>query len=627
MSRPIENLPWLPAAPLDYPKHVNALVERRTDMGTALRELTRFGLDFVRLEKLGVRVSREQSAGTNLAPLTPLSFGIVSNATTDFFANALRATAVRYGFDLRLTVADFGQPMHEALSPDSAVNQSGSACVLLALDYHGLPLNLQPGGDTQAAASDAIRYIRTLRDGLSRGSGARVILQTIPRPPEPLFGSLDRRMSGGLRQVIDAVNSGIDAIAAETGDMVVDIAGLADTVGLARWHDVGRWHSAKIPFALDFLPIAAEHVLRVVAAWRGLSRKVLVLDLDNTLWGGVIGDDGLDGIVLGQGDGVGEAFLDIQRMAKTLSQRGIVLAVCSKNDDTNAREPFQKHPEMLLKLNDIAAFVANWTDKASNIRAIAKSLELGLDSFVFLDDNPAERDQVRRELPEVGVPEVGDDPALYVQTVLQAGYFESVAFTEDDKQRGAQYLANAQREQIKVEGQSIEEYLRALEMVLQIKPFDTVGLARITQLINKTNQFNLTTRRCDEADVRHWMESPDHVTMQVRVTDKFGDNGIIGVVVAEKKGSDWALPIWLMSCRVLNRRVEEGILNSLASQLREKGAQSVAGVYLPSPKNGLVKEHYARLGFVKTAEADDGRTDWRLDLAGFTARDVPFTYE
>ncbi|MCP4559944.1 MAG: HAD-IIIC family phosphatase [Bosea sp.] len=626
MTLDIASLPWLAPSPADYPARVAALAGRQADLGTALQELARFRLDFTRLDKLGARLLREQNAGTDLAPLRPLSLGIVSNATTDFLANSLRSGGLRHGHNTQITVADFGQPLQEALSAASSVNAARPDVVLLALDHRGLPLSAAPGADTEALANAALSYIRTLRDGLAAGSGARIILQTVPDTGLPLFGSLDRRLPGTLSQVIAAVNRGIDAMARETGDLVVDVAGIADAVGLARWHDHARWHSAKIPFALDLLPLFSDHVMRVIGAWRGLSRKVLVLDLDNTLWGGVIGDDGLDGIVLGQGDGQGEAFLAVQGMAKQLSERGVVLAVCSKNDEANAREPFEKHPEMLLKLSDCAAFVANWTDKASNIRAIAKTLALGLDSFVFLDDNPVERDQVRQALPEVAVPELPDDPALYAPTIFHAGYFESIAFTEEDRQRAELYYKNAQRESIRVEGQSIDEYLRSLEMGMQAHPFDSVGLTRITQLINKTNQFNLTTQRCDEAQVRAWMDSDNHVTMQVRVTDKFGDNGIIGVVVAERSGDGWTLPIWLMSCRVLNRRVEEAVLNKLAERLSERGGGVLHGLYLPTAKNGLVKDHYRKLGFEQVGGEADGSTRWKLDLSTFTPSDAPFSY-
>lgn len=626
MTFDIASLPWLEPSPADYPARVAALAGQQGDLGTALQGLARFRLDFTRLDKLGARLAREQSAGNDLAPLRPLSLGVVSNATTDFLANALRSAGLRHGLNLTITAADFGQPLQEALSPDSSVNAARPDLVLLALDHRGLPLAAAPGAGTDAQAAEALAYIRTLRDGLARESEARIVLQTVPDTGLPLFGSLDRRLGGTSAQVIAAVNRGIDALADETGDLVVDAAGIANAVGLARWHDHGRWHAAKIPFALDMLPLFADHVMRVIGAWRGLSRKVLVLDLDNTLWGGVIGDDGLDGIVLGQGDGQGEAFLAVQRMAKQLSERGVVLAICSKNDEANAREPFEKHPEMLLKLSDCAAFVANWTDKASNIRAIAKTLSLGLDSFVFLDDNPVERGQVRQALPEVAVPELPDDPALYAPIIHHAGYFESIAFTDEDRQRAEQYYTNAQREKIRVEASSIDDYLRSLEMTMQVRPFDSVGLARITQLINKTNQFNLTTRRCDEVQVRAWMESADHVTMQVRVTDKFGDNGIIGVVVAERTHDGWALPIWLMSCRVLNRRVEEAVLGRLVEELRAHGGEVLHGLYLPTPKNGLVKDHYRKLGFDADGEGDDGSTRWRLDLASFAPTDAPFAY-
>jgi FkbH-like protein len=625
MTQLIADLPWLERAPFDYVERIAKLDSELSDrLGPALSELARYYLTPQRLEKLGKRILSCQVKSCDFTPLVTVRLGLVTNSTTDFLAHALRATAPRYGLNLELTVADFDQAMQEAFDPQSPVNTARPDAVLLALDHRGLPLEQSAGTPSNSIAQAAADHLKVLRDSFAKHSGAQMILQTVPRPAESLFGGLDRRTAGTWADVTTKLNSEIDALAVETGDLVLDAAGLSETIGLAAWHDAARWHSAKIPFSLDLLPIYCDHVCRLIAAWKGKSRKCLVLDLDNTLWGGVIGDDGLDGIAIGQGDSAGEAFLAIQKTAKALSQRGIVLAVCSKNDEANAREPFQKHPEMVLKESDFAAFVANWTDKASNIRAIAKSLNLGLDSFVFLDDNPVERGQVRSVLPEVAVPELPDDPAQYPAMLMQAGYFEAVTFTTEDRTRASQYQSNLERDALKVEGQSIEEYLRSLDMTIQIKPFDQMGRGRIEQLINKTNQFNLTTKRCDAAEVREYEESPAFYTAQVRVTDRFGDNGMIGVVVAEKTDKTWDIPIWLMSCRVLNRRVEEAVLNGIAAAARADGATELIGRYIASPKNAMVKDLYGRLGFERVREDAGGTQTWRLDLESYTPKDVPF---
>jgi FkbH-like protein len=366
------------------------------------------------------------------------------------------------------------------------------------------------------------------------------------------------------------------------------------------------------------VPLYAEHVCRLLAAALGKSKKCLVLDLDNTVWGGVIGDDGLAGIVLGQGSPRGEAHLAVQAAALALRDRGIVLAVSSKNDDTIARQPFREHPEMLLREDHIAAFQANWQDKASNLRAIAQTLNIGLDALVLLDDNPAERLQVREALPEVGVPELPPEPELYVRTLLAAGYFESVQFTAEDRERAAQYQANAARSAMLGSATDLQSHLASLQMQAHMAPFDEVGRARISQLINKTNQFNLCTRRRSEAEVAALESMPGTLTMQVRLTDRFGDNGIIAVVVGMPDDNAWILDTWLMSCRVLNRGVERAMLNVIVARARAYGLKRLLGHYQPTEKNALVRDHYARLGFLPlSAPAQAGATSWSLELDSY----------
>jgi FkbH-like protein len=343
-----------------------------------------------------------------------------------------------------------------------------------------------------------------------------------------------------------------------------------------------------------------------------------VLDLDNTLWGGVVGDDGLAGLVIGQGSALGEAFVAFQDYVRELSRRGVILAVCSKNDEANAFEPFDSHPEMVLRRGDIASFVANWGDKPSNLRAIAAELNIGLDSLVFVDDNPFERSLVRRELPIVAVPEIGDDPALYAGTLADAGYFEGVAITEEDRARTGQYQNNRARESLKASTTDLGSYLCGLEMQLIWRRFDDIGLQRTVQLINKTNQFNLTTRRYSEEEVLGVMRDPRAFGLQLRLLDRFGDNGVIAIVIGRMQGEeDCLIDTWLMSCRVLGRQVEPTTLNLVADAAKGLGARRLVGEYVQSKKNGMVRDHYTRLGFTTVAEGEDGGTRNVLDLAPF----------
>ena len=352
--------------------------------------------------------------GKELGPLRPFRLGLVSNGTLDLLKPILVATAARHGLALECIMADFGQTTQEALDPASRINGARPDAVLLAIDHRGLPLRFDLGDSAveDACVDAALRHLTMIREGIRANAGSVCIVQTLAPPPETLFGGYDKVVHGTPRRLIGKLNQAIADSIAGTQDVLLDVAGLADTVGLANWHSPSLWNIAKLAFDDSCAPIYAEHVARVLAALRGLSRKCLILDLDNTVWGGVIGDDGLEGIKIGQGDPTGEAHLAVQRIALSLRERGIVLAVSSKNTDEIARAPFREHPEMLLKEAHLAVFQANWNDKATNIRAIAEELSLGLDSMVFLDDNPVERDFVRQALPQVAVPELPDDPAL-----------------------------------------------------------------------------------------------------------------------------------------------------------------------------------------------------------------------
>ena len=402
--------------------------------------------------------------------------------------------------------------------------------------------------------------------------------------------------------------------------LLLDLAWHAAAYGDGLGEPV-RWHQAKQLVSPTLAPLYGEHLARIAAATAGLSRKCLVLDLDNTLWGGVIGDDGIDGIQLGQGSPSGEAFLAFQRYAAQLARRGVILAVCSKNDLHVAEAAFA-HPEMALKRSDIAAFVANWEDKAGNLRRIASMLDIGLDSLVFVDDNPAERDIVRRELPEVAVPELPDDVANYPARIAAAGYFEAVSFTSDDAERGRSYALNAERKAAQSQATDMDGYLRGLQMVLRVNRIGAAELARTTQLINKTNQFNLTTRRYTEAEVERMASNPQAIALALRLEDKFGDNGLISVVLARAdaaiEADELLIDSWLMSCRVLGRQVESAVLEVLAEAAAAAGWRALVGEYRPSERNGMVAEHYPRLGFEQRPAPANAPTDasfWRYELA------------
>ena len=351
-----------------------------------------------------------------------------------------------------------------------------------------------------------------------------------------------------------------------------------------------------------------------------------MLDLDNTLWSGAIGDEGLTGIKVGQGSAVGEAHLRVQQMALDLRARGIILAVSSKNEEAVARQPFRHHPDMALREEHISAFHANWFNKADSLEAIARGLNIGLDSLVFLDDNPAERAQMRAALPMVAVPELPSEPCLFPDFLLAAGYFESFGFTREDGDRAQAYQAEAERAQVLQTSRDLGDYLSSLDMTLQVAPFDEQGRKRIVQLIGKSNQFNLTTRRHSESEVARLEADPSAYTMQARLVDRYGDMGMICVIIAAPDGQGpervWEIDTWLMSCRVLGRKVEEASLGHLVEAALESGVTRLIGKYIPTPKNGLVADHYLRLGFQLVSEVEGVRI-YHLDLSDYVRPDLP----
>jgi FkbH-like protein len=368
-----------------------------------------------------------------------------------------------------------------------------------------------------------------------------------------------------------------------------------------------------MPCGAECLVPYAYSVVSLLRAAVGKSKKVLVLDLDNTLWGGVIGDFGAGGIRFGQGSGEGEAFLAFQSYAKELQKRGIVLAVCSKNDDDKAREPFEQRDDMILKLADISCFVANWEKKADNLRTIAERPELGLDSFVFVDDNPAERAIVRRFLPQVAVPDMPEDPAGYIQALALHRFFETASFTREDTARARYYAENAQRKDLAARATDVDSFLASLNMRMKVCPVTELNVERSTQLVNKSNQFNLTTRRYTLAQVREMAANPDCRTLTLSLSDSLGDNGLISVIFLSKHGTALSIDTWVMSCRVLLRGVEQFARNELVDIARAAGCIRLLGTYIPTPKNGMVKDHYSKLGFEAAGEEGD-RTFWSLDF-------------
>jgi FkbH-like protein len=613
---------WLPA-PQDFRGCLRLALESPADRLEKLAALAQHRLNFLEMIQLDRALG---SAGAEPhRGFSSVRLAILASATVDHLLPAIRVSGLRRRLLIDLYIGPYGQYRQQLLHAGSPLHRLRPQIVLLSLTAReaiaAVPLTAT-ASEADVAIARSIDELRMLWRKARETYEATVIQQTFLNIADPLFGSYDRLVAGAPAQLIDRLNGRLIQAAAEDGVLLLDLARASERDGLNAWFDVTRWLQGKLEIAPQAAPVYGDLLARVIAAQRGLSRKCLVLDLDNTLWGGVIGDDGPEGIILGEGTGTGEAHLGLQRYAKQLRERGVILAVCSKNDPAVAEAVFRDHPEMLLRLTDIAAFVANWEDKAVNLRRIAKQLNIGIDSLVFVDDNPAERARVRESLPMVAVPELPADPAQYVRCLADAGYFESVAFTSDDSQRAEQYAANASREALRESAQSIDDFLRGLDMSVSFGPFQTVDLVRIAQLIGKTNQFNPTTRRYSLEDVTRFAATDRCLTLQFRLVDRFGDNGLVSAMILRPESLAPELveiDSWVMSCRVFGRELEREVMNIAVETARRMGVRAFRACYIPTSKNAVVSGLYLELGFalVSGAEPHDGVTHWCLQLSDY----------
>jgi FkbH-like protein len=615
-----EDLSWLPKPPENFSQRLSKALN-----GNELQDLAKFSLDDNQLNRLYKKINFIKKNKINLKPLIPIKVGLISNSTSKLIVPALIASALRYGIILEVIEAEYNQVAQEAFSEYSVFKDHNLNAVLLSIDYHGLPILPTPGNKEAANKNvqDCLSYINSVLISLKSKTKSSIIFQNIAPNVEKISGNIEDRLPGTLPWLINRINIELDDLVSEDY-LIFDVAGLASNIGQSNWHDPRLWHMAKLPFSEKYIPIYSDYFCRILSAKLGRMRRCIVLDLDNTLWGGVIGDDGIEGIHIGNGNATGESFLHLQKILLQLRERGVILAVSSKNEDFTARLPFKEHPDMLLREEHIAVFQANWADKASNIIAIAKTLSLGLDSIVFLDDNPAERMQVRNELPEVAVPELPEEPALYARTLIAAGYFESIALSSEDFKRADFYQDNAKRVHILNQSSDMGGYLDSLDMHMYITQFNATGRFRICQLINKSNQFNLTTKRYSEIDIKKFEKDDTFYTRQIRLQDKFGDNGMISVIICEKDTNFWKINTWLMSCRVLGRGVEIAALNDIILNAKKSGVSTLTGEYIPTPRNVIVKDHYKKLGFTKISANKESET-WTLDIKGYESPNSSIT--
>ena len=527
------------------------------------------------------------------------TLAILGDCATQQLAASISGESVRRGFPLRIFDADYDQMEAQLLDEGSELYRAKPAYILffactekLRLRYMQTP----PAERTAFAEHEAERFCMLWQAAHAHCS-AKLLMFDFPETEDAVFGSFANRTVSSFAYQLRRLNLLLGERMATEHPYVYPIAlsAVQTAMGRAAFFDARMWYLAKMAMTTEALPAAAARVLDTVTALAGKIKKCVICDLDNTLWGGVIGDDGIDGILLGElGDG--PAFTALQRWLLELKRRGILLAVCSKNDEAVAKEPFEKHPETVLRLEDFACFVANWENKADNIRRIQQTLNLGFDSFVFLDDNAFERGVVRELLPDVTVPELPEDPARVPEFLESLHLFEAVSFSEEDLARTAQYQAEASRTQAQAKFADFNEFLRSLEMEAEIKPFDSFHNPRIAQLTQRSNQFNLRTQRYTEAEIAQIAESDRYITRYMTLSDRFGEHGLISLVILEKQADTLFIDTWLMSCRVLKRGVEDALFNAVVEIAKASGAKKLIGEYLPTAKNRMVEGFYAGYG-------------------------------
>lgn len=552
---------------------------------------------------------------TDASALPQYSLAVLGDCATQHLATALRGYGVSAGIRLNVFDADYDQIDAQVMAPESELYRFAPQGVLLQMCTEKLQEAFydRPPEARASFAEDTYARIRQIWSRIGSRIPATVLQCNFPLIDDGVFGQFGNKTEQSFLFQQRKLNYLLMQGCQEAKNtFLIDLDALQTALGRSTFADPKLYYVAKMPISLAALPAAAKLVVDVVRSLQGAVKKCLVLDLDNTLWGGVIGDDGLSGIQIGE-LGTGHAFSDFQKWLKELKNRGILLTVCSKNNEDTAKEPFEKHPEMVLRLEDFSMFVANWEDKARNIRTIQQALNIGMDSMVFLDDNPFERELVRTMIPEITVPELPEDPALYLQYLRGLDLFETASYSREDAGRTEQYREKAQRAAFEAAFQSYDDYLGALQMRASAAAFDPFHYPRIAQLTQRSNQFNLRTVRYTEAEIEALAQDDSRIGLYFTLKDKFGDHGLISVVVLEKQPEDTLfISEWLMSCRVLKRGMEEFIVDKILSVAAQQGFRRVVGEYIPTPKNAMVKDLYEQLGF---ARLENGR--FQAEVSGF----------
>lgn len=547
---------------------------------------------------------------------------LVGDTATQFLATAIKGMGIERGYQVDLFEAEYNQVERQFMDPTSDLYEFDADYIVVFQSTHklGEKHSLSTVESQVSLADERIDFVTSVVSNLAFAS-KKIIYFNYPEIEDTVFGSYANKVDSSFTYQVRKLNYELMKLSEQYANLFIcDMAALQNKLGRDVMFAPNVYTSTEMVLSIDAIPFVASRIMDIIAAIKGQFKKCLILDLDNTVWGGVIGDDGLEGIQLGHGLGIGKAFTEFQMWVKKLRQRGIIICVASKNNEETAKEPFEKHPDMILKLDDIAVFQANWETKVDNIRTIQSVLNIGFDSMVFLDDNPFERNIVRENIPGITVPELPEDPAEYLEYLYSLNLFETASYSNADKDRTKQYQVEAKRVSLQKTFANEADFLKSLNMVSVVSGFTKFNTPRVAQLSQRSNQFNLRTVRYTEADIEAYANDPDVIDLSFTLEDKFGDNGLIAVIIMKKKDDETLfVDTWFMSCRVLKRGMENFTLNTMVQKAKEKGYKRIVGEYLPTPKNKMVEQHYPGLGFTKMEGAT---TDlYVLDVEKYESRE------
>lgn len=534
-----------------------------------------------------------------------IRLAILGNCATQFFSEAVKGYGRLSDLNLNVYDTDYNQIEEQLLNPSSEVYAFRADEILIWISTEKI-YEEYLDEELSARNSFAERYMQKIEHYwklISQNSGAQIIQMNFHEIDDKVMGQYSCKVDSTFIYQIRKLNFMI-AKAESNNKRVypIDVLSIQIDLGRNTFFNAPLYYNAKMPVAMNALPYLAKAVINVISTMSGKLKKCIILDLDNTLWGGVIGDDGMGGIEIGE-LGKGHVFVNLQRWLKQLKEYGIILAVCSKNDETIAKEPFENHEEMVLRLSDLSLFVANWDDKASNIKMIQESLNIGMDSIVFLDDNPFERNLVKEKHPDIEVPELPEDPALWLSFLQNMNYFDTVTYTGEGSDRTKLYQSEFERKKLEQNYETIDDYLQSLGMEGKVTRFEPIQYSRIAQLTQRTNQFNLRTVRYTEDEIRKIAEDDAYITLSYSLKDKFGSHGLVAAIIMRKISKDELfIDTWLMSCRVLKRGMEEFSINRIVQAARDNGFQMILAEYIPTLKNSMVKDIYETMGFRRMGE-------------------------